>query len=470
MSQYPILNGYRLIEQIGGGGFSTVYKAVNLEKHRAAACKVISLIPEKDPTQLKMFSKEIKVHSLLKHLNILEFIGAHTVHPGSEEAKMFFPAVYMLLEIAAGGDLFDKIVPDVGIGEEIAQHYFMELVSGVRYIHSEGVCHRDLKPENILLDARGTLKITDFGLCSVYKLKATGVVRKLSERCGSLPYVAPELATDGSYDAEPVDIWGLGVILFTMLAGNTPWDEPTEKSPEFARYIRGLCFGDYPWDRFSNEVLSLLTSLLSIEPSARITIPEIFGHPWMITPSQIAGKGPMTIANKLTENLRGTGDLDMASPDAVNSLSANTDGDGDHVMRNAYQSQFTQNLQLFTQTQSGRRYTPHLTRFYASLRPSILLGLIQEFFQENNCQTTSPKEVTSGSNEGMWKMKVGGYDRRNLIFKGTIEADPFEINGVHGSFVVMARSQGNPISWRQLWKAVVTSQTVEPHVLKRRSR
>lgn len=100
------------------------------------------------------------------------------------------------------------------------------------------MCHRDLKPENLLLDAAGTLKISDFGLCSVYKLKDSGKTRMLTERCGSLPYVAPEvcrtkdlvmcqsdqrmqLNSDKPYAAEPIDAWGVGVILFTMIAGST---------------------------------------------------------------------------------------------------------------------------------------------------------------------------------------------------------------------------------------------------------
>jgi serine/threonine protein kinase len=80
--------------------------------------------------------------------------------------------------------------------------------------------HRDLKPENLLLSAAGTLKISDFGLSSVYMLKETGRRRKLTERCGSLPYVAPELSTEDPYEAEPIDVWGVGVILFTLLLGS----------------------------------------------------------------------------------------------------------------------------------------------------------------------------------------------------------------------------------------------------------
>lgn len=113
----------------------------------------------------------------------------------------------------------------MGVSEEVAHLYFCQLIDGLvsaqscsawysvqstltflflssvafwflqNYIHAEGVCHRDLKPENLLLDAAGTLKISDFGLCSVYKLKETGRTRLLSERCGSLPYVAPEVVS-----------------------------------------------------------------------------------------------------------------------------------------------------------------------------------------------------------------------------------------------------------------------------------
>lgn len=105
-------------------------------------------------------------------------------------------------------------MPDKGIEEELAHVYFHQLITGVvmglslfrcgttiadddcppqEYIHKQGICHRDLKPENILLDYRARLKISDFGLCAVYRIKDTGETRRLTERCGSLPYVAPEV-------------------------------------------------------------------------------------------------------------------------------------------------------------------------------------------------------------------------------------------------------------------------------------
>ena len=105
-----------------------------------------------------------------------------------------------------------KTAPDVGVDEDIAHLYFNHLIGGMvslflhnparydadlichqNYIHSQGVCHRDLKPENLLLDAAGRLKISDFGLSSVFRLKDSGKTRMLTERCGSLPYVAPEV-------------------------------------------------------------------------------------------------------------------------------------------------------------------------------------------------------------------------------------------------------------------------------------
>ncbi|CCM05307.1 uncharacterized protein FIBRA_07521 [Fibroporia radiculosa] len=463
--RYPKVHGFQLVQQIGGGGFSTVFRAVHIEDHRVAACKVVALTTETTPTERKNLSKEMRVHTALKHRNVLEFFNAVQVEP--DQDLPYHPGIYMLLELAAGGDLFDKIAPDIGISEELAHYYFTQMMAGLDYIHGEGVCHRDLKPENLLLDAAGTLKISDFGLCTVYKLKETGKTRLLTERCGSLPYMAPEMkGNNDPYEAVSIDMWGAGVILFAMLAGNTPWDEPTRRSYEFSRYLSGHCFDEDPWNRFSNSVLSLLTGMLAVDSSRRMTPAEIRGHPWMIRYVDIASRGLSSLASSLTESLRQTGDLAIASPD----IALYVDGDGDQIMGTAsHNTQFTQTLMLFSQTQGGTRYTPHLTRFYAKLGPHIMLPLIEEALTNLGVKWKSAVEVDVVQSSGVTKvlrMRIGGYDKRKLLYKGWVELEHFSRGETEGTYCLMQRDQGNPISWRQLWRDVCQSSTVWPHIYK----
>ncbi|KAH7884179.1 kinase-like domain-containing protein [Phlebopus sp. FC_14] len=456
--------GYQLIQQIGGGSFSSVFRAVHIENHQVAACKLITITEESTEKERKTIDKEMKIHAALKHKNVLEFISAVVVEPKYKDH--YVPGIYMLLEFAAGGDLFDKIAPDVGTGEDVAHLYFNQLLAGMDYIHNQGVCHRDLKPENLLLDAGGTLKISDFGLSAVYKLKETGKTRFLSERCGSLPYIAPELNFDAPYQAEPVDVWGMGVILFTLLAGNTPWDEPTERSPEFCRYLSGEIFNEDPWNRLQDSVLSLICGLLTVEPEKRMTLADVYAHPWCTRPSQLASRGVQALAEQLTKSLRDNGDLIYANADG-STVDTRKDADGDDIMLSAtHQSQFTQSLLLFSQTQSGRRYTPHLTRFYTSLGPGLLIELIKGSLDSLGVKYKVAPQG-EGQHEGALRLRVGGHDKRRIVFKGWIELENYTRSGMNGAFCMMQRDVGNPISWRQLWKALIMSPAVFPHVLRK---
>ncbi|KAG6834889.1 hypothetical protein H0H93_006615, partial [Arthromyces matolae] len=363
----------------------------------------------------------MRIHSVLKHENVLEFINAAVVE--LKHQHLYVPGIYMLMELAGGGDLFDKIVPDVGVKDDVAHLYFNQLLSGMGYIHSQGVCHRDLKPENILLDAAGCLKISDFGLSAVYKLKESGRTRPLTERCGSLPYVAPELNSDQPYDAEAIDAWGIGVILYAMLAGNTPWDEPTSRSPEFTRYVAGTIYEEKPWSKFSAEALC--------------------------EPSQLASQSASVLAERLTEQLRANGDLDLAAPN-LSDTRRTTDEDGDEEMYSASQaeaapprSQFTQTLMLFSQTQSGTRYESVLTRFYASLGHTLLFPIIQEALETLNVKCKVAPSINQEGNQDelsrSLRLRIGGYDARKVVFKGWVEVERFSYRGIVGSYVVMSR-------------------------------
>ncbi|EAU93582.1 CAMK/CAMKL/CHK1 protein kinase [Coprinopsis cinerea okayama7 len=460
MPEFPKVTGYTLVDRIGGGGFSSVYKAIDFKNYRAAACKVIIITEETTDKERKTLDKEMRIHSALKHENVLEFLNAVVVELKHKHA--YHPGYYMLMELACGGDLFDKIAPDKGVSDDLAHLYFNQLIAGMDYIHQQGVCHRDLKPENLLLDVAGTLKISDFGLSSVYKLKDSGRTRSLTERCGSLPYVAPEvggpLNSNAPYEAEPIDVWGCGVILFTLLVGNTPWDEPTRHSPEFCRYLDGTIFDEDPWNRISETPLSLLQGMLNVNPAERMTLSDVYQHPWCLRPSQLARADPGTLAEMLTQGLREDGDLNVAAPDFGEAMDVDEEDDPQRYAGTA--SQFTQKLMLFSQTQSGPRYVPNLTRFYASAPPTVLMPLIQETLEGMNvkCKLDPRSKM-------VLLLRIGGYDKRKLKFRGWVNVESFSKHGYEGSFCGMARDEGSPISWRQLWKALIKSPLVSPHVL-----
>ncbi|MGH0180398.1 UNVERIFIED_CONTAM: hypothetical protein FKN15_012830 [Acipenser sinensis] len=114
------------------------------------------------------------------------------------------------------------------------------------YLHSIGITHRDIKPENLLLDERDNLKISDFGLATVFRHRDKE--RLLMKMCGTLPYVAPELLAGSGFRAEPVDIWSCGIVLTAMLAGELPWDQPSESCQEYADWLLKKTFLT-PWKK-----------------------------------------------------------------------------------------------------------------------------------------------------------------------------------------------------------------------------
>ncbi|KAN0060742.1 Chk1 protein kinase [Thecaphora frezii] len=368
---YPPVLDYRIVQLIGGGGFSKVFRAVNShsKSHPVAAIKVISYAPgrsNKFPIDRRALQKEVQVHSILKHANVLEFLGAvergiakngqgatekgilmgdavattqeskramdkerERREKGDVREENYVPGLYMILELGAGGDLFDKIAPDYGVEEDLAHFYFLQLMAGLEYIHSQGVAHRDIKPENMLLDAEGNLKIADFGLCSVYKYK--GKEREMHGACGSLPYIAPEM-NGKPYKGEPVDVWSSGVVLFALLVGSTPWDEPTSRSPEYSAFISGHLFRYDPWTRIPPDALSLLKKMLNPRPEKRASFEQIKRHRWYMRKNDlITQKGrcndPVNLAEKLLQGLAVSGDISIdIGAGAAAKLDLHTDG------------------------------------------------------------------------------------------------------------------------------------------------
>jgi len=261
----PFVEGWDFVQTLGEGAYGEVKLAVNRETEEAVAVKIVDLT--KSQIVEKNVRKEICIHRLLHHENVIQFYG-------HRKAAM---NQYLFLEYASGGELFDRIEPDCGMPSAEAQRYFKQLITGVQYLHSKGVAHRDLKPENILLDSNDTLKISDLGLATVFKHE--GKERKLETCCGTVPYVAPEVLQKKPHHAQPMDIWSCGIILVALLAGELPWDEPSYGCQEYLNW-KDCKITLSPWCKIDTLALSLLRKILVENPSKRATAEVIKNHQW----------------------------------------------------------------------------------------------------------------------------------------------------------------------------------------------
>jgi len=191
------------------GSYSFVHVATHKQTKSTFAVKIIdkSLLSSKERARLE---SEVQIHKSCKHENIVSL----------EEIFETKHRLYMVMEVMKGGDLFDRLVKKKRYPESEARIVIKNIVNGVLYMHEQGLVHRDLKPENMLLvskDDHVTVKIADFGFS-----KNIEEGRLLSTPCGSPGYVAPEIANEQSYTTG-VDMWSIGVILYTMLVGFPPF-------------------------------------------------------------------------------------------------------------------------------------------------------------------------------------------------------------------------------------------------------
>jgi serine/threonine protein kinase len=212
---------YELGRTLGEGTFGKVKYAINTETKEAVAIKVLDKEKIQKQNMGNQIKKEISIMKMVKHeyiVGMIEVLASKT-------------KIFIVLELIVGGELFDKIVTVGKLTEDQAFFYFNQLVEGVEYCHKLGVCHRDLKPENLLLDEHGNLKISDFGLSSLYvgdaEMDGASRTELLHTTCGTPNYVAPEVIADQGYDGKKADVWSIGVILYVLIAGFLPFDEGT---------------------------------------------------------------------------------------------------------------------------------------------------------------------------------------------------------------------------------------------------
>ncbi|CAM8986963.1 unnamed protein product [Rhodiola kirilowii] len=259
---------YTLGKELGRGQFGVTYLCTENATGDKYACKSISkrkLITKSDKEDVK---REIQI---LQHLsgqpNIVEFKGAY-------EDKL---SVHVVMELCAGGELFDRIIAKGTYSERAAAAMCRAIVNVVHVCHYMGVMHRDLKPENFLLSSKredALLKATDFGL-SVF-IEEGKVYRDI---VGSAYYVAPEVL-NRKYGKE-IDIWSAGIILYILLSGVPPFWAETDKGIFDAILEGNIDFESKPWPSITNSAKDLVLKMLTKDPKERITPAQVLEHPWI---------------------------------------------------------------------------------------------------------------------------------------------------------------------------------------------
>ncbi|XP_024292987.1 MAP/microtubule affinity-regulating kinase 3 isoform X7 [Oncorhynchus tshawytscha] len=259
--EQPHVGNYRLLKTIGKGNFAKVKLARHILTGREVAIKIIDKT-QLNPNSLQKLFREVRIMKLLNHPNIVKLF----------EVIETERTLYLVMEYASGGEVFDYLVAHGRMKEKEARAKFRQIVSAVQYCHQKHIVHRDLKAENLLLDADMNIKIADFGFSNEFTMG-----NKLDTFCGSPPYAAPELFQGKKYDGPEVDVWSLGVILYTLVSGSLPFDGQNLKELR-ERVLRGKYRIPF---YMSTDCENLLKRFLVLNPAKRGTFEQIMKDRWI---------------------------------------------------------------------------------------------------------------------------------------------------------------------------------------------
>ncbi|KAJ1651551.1 Calcium/calmodulin-dependent protein kinase type I [Dispira simplex] len=273
---------YRTGRSLGTGAYCIVKEAYHIHTGERYAAKAIR--------KSRLRGKE---HLLRSEVSIMRKISAGhpnllTLHDCFETVKH----VYLVTELAEGGDLFSRISSHNGFSEARVATLIYQILVGLAYLHKQGIVHRDIKPENILFRTRdkdSDLLIADFGLST---LLSDDTAQAPRSKCGTMGYMAPEILLCQSY-GRPVDMWAVGVMTYLLLSGYMPFDYGSATKLEndvddydlicdLLSYGRDLKFEpSNKWARISSGARNFIASLIVIEPERRLTATMALQHPWL---------------------------------------------------------------------------------------------------------------------------------------------------------------------------------------------
>ena len=268
------LGTFILGQKLGSGTFGIVRLATHIITGEKVAVKILDrhkILKEADKKRLE---REIKILKKLRHNNIVHLYNVIQTST----------TIYLVMEYVDGKELFEYIVNKRRLSELEACKFYQQLISGIEYLGKLKITHRDLKPENLLLDKKKNIKIVDFGLSNIYKSNEL-----LSTACGSPCYAAPEMLSGKKYNGLNVDIWSSGIVLYAMICGSLPFEDPNNEIL-YKKIKQGIFkIPEY----LSDSAKDFLHKILNTDPNKRYTIEQIKSHPWfnIINPKLYMSEG-----------------------------------------------------------------------------------------------------------------------------------------------------------------------------------
>ncbi|GAB1603238.1 NUAK family SNF1-like kinase 1 isoform X1 [Argonauta hians] len=275
--RHNLRHRFEMLETIGEGTYGKVKLAIEKSTGEKVAMKYIKLSKIKHKQDLIKIRREIKIMSILNHPHI---INVREVFENKEK-------IIMVMDYAAGGELYDYVNQNKPLPEREARKMFRQIVSAICYCHQNGVVHRDLKLENILLDWDNNVKVADFGLSNFFSTSSA-----LNTFCGSPLYTSPEIINGVPYRGPEADCWSLGVVLYTLVYGNMPFN-----GHDFKVLKKQISTGDYYEPTKSSSAAGLIRHLLTVNPERRASMEKIVQHWWVnmghsVTPHNEPYPGP----------------------------------------------------------------------------------------------------------------------------------------------------------------------------------
>jgi len=256
------IGNFQVLSKLGQGRYGVVKAGEDTIRHIQVAIK---LIAKDNLTDIERYSikQEAQIMNFLSHTNIIQLYEVI-------ENKQY---ICMVMEYAAGGELFDYVTRQTRLQEVEARKLFKQILDGLGYCHSHQIIHRDIKAENIFLDEKlETIKIGDWGFSTVYKSGAT-----LETSCGSLEYAAPEILSGKPHLGPEVDVWALGVLLYFMVCGWLPFRAATDFDV-YSKIKRGQ-YRPLP-SHISDELKNIIELVFNVDHLVRPSIADMLKHPW----------------------------------------------------------------------------------------------------------------------------------------------------------------------------------------------